>query len=290
MIERLFNFILVRCCHWVSDEYYLRILYLFSMREFLHLNPPRTFSEKLQWLKIHDHKNLYTKLVDKIAVKEIVAKIIGEEYVIPTLGVWQNFDDIDFEQLPSQFVLKCNHNSGGVLVCKDKRNIDYRKVRTSFKKSLSSNYYWGTREYPYKNVVPQILAEKLIVTNQKELQDYKFMCFNGKVVCSFICSGRFSNDGLKVTFFDREWKKLPFMRKYPACDEVIPCPKNYEKMIELAEKIAKYIDNPFVRIDFYDTGERIYFGEVTFYPGSGMEYFKPKEWDKRLGDLIHLPL
>lgn len=283
----ILTFILSRYCHWMNDELYLRVLYFLRMGKMLHLNPPVTYNEKLQWLKLHDRNPEYTRMVDKVTAKEYVAKIIGSEYIIPTLGVWDKFDDIDFESLPNQFVLKCNHNSGGLVICRNKRELDIAKSKVAINRSLFKNYFFGTREFPYKNISPCILAEKYINDGSEELQDYKFMCFNGSVKCSFVCTERFSKDGLKVTFFDRDWKILPFTRKYVNSKVSIIKPTNYDKMIELAEVIAREIANSFVRIDFYNVKGEIYFGEITFFPGSGMEVFYPEEWDRILGDWIN---
>lgn len=282
----ILTFILSRYCHWMNDELYLRLLYFLRVGKILHLNPPRTFNEKLQWLKLYDRHSEYTKMVDKAAAKEYVAGIIGKEYIIPTLGVWDEFEDIDFDALPNQFVLKCTHDSGGLIVCNNKEKLDIEKAKKKINKSLRKNYFHGTREYPYKNVKPHVLVEKYMEDENEELQDYKLMCFNGKVKCSFVCSERFSSDGLKVTFFDRNWIKMPFYRKYPNSKVTIFKPHSYDKMVELAEKIASKIANPFIRIDFYNIKGQIYFGEITFYPGSGMEPFYPAKWDRIFGDWI----
>ncbi len=282
----ILTFILSRYCHWMNDELYLRLLYFLRVGKILHLNPPRTFNEKLQWLKLYDRHSEYTKMVDKAAAKEYVAGIIGKEYIIPTLGVWDEFEDIDFDALPNQFVLKCTHDSGGLIVCNNKEKLDIEKAKKKINKSLRKNYFHGTREYPYKNVKPHVLVEKYMEDENEELQDYKLMCFNGKVKCSFVCSERFSSDGLKVTFFDRNWIKMPFYRKYPNSKVTIFKPHSYDKMVELAEKIAQKIANPFIRIDFYNIKGQIYFGEITFYPGSGMEPFYPAKWDRIFGDWI----
>ena len=202
------------------------------------------------------------------------------------MSVWDKIDDIDFDILPNQFVLKCTHDSGGLVVCKSKKDLNIADAKSKIKNCLARNYFWGIREYPYKNVCPRILAEKYMADGDQDLQDYKFMCFNGKVKCSFVCSERFSSDGLKVTFFDRDWIKMPFCRKYPNSKVTILKPHNYDRMVDLAERIAQEIMTPFVRIDFYDIKGKIYFGEITFYPGSGMEIFYPVEWDIVLGDWI----
>lgn len=271
-----------------SDKLYLKIKYRLTMRKKLNLKNPQTFNEKLQWLKLYDRNLEYTKRVDKYEVRKYIADIIGEEYLIPLLGVWDSPDDIDFDKLPNQFVLKCNHNSGlGMCICKDKSKLNIEKVKKDLKKGLKQNYFITSREWPYKNVKPRIIAEKYMVDESGiELKDYKIMCFNGRFECSFVCSDRYDKDGLCVTFFDREWNKLPFERHYPSSRKEIKRPKCYEKMIELAENLAEGIR--FARIDFYEIKGEIYFGEITFYPGSGMEEFTPEEWDYKLGNHITL--
>lgn len=284
----ILTFILSRYCHWMNDELYLQILYFLRMGKMLHLNPPVTYNEKLQWLKLHDRHPEYTQMVDKAMAKEYAAGIIGNEYIIPTLGVWDKFEDIDFATLPNRFVLKCTHDSGGVVICTDKKKLEISKVRKKINRSMRRNYFYGTREYPYKNVKPRIIAEEYMEDENKELVDYKLLCFNEEVKYSLVCSERFSKAGLKVTFFDREWNKLPITQKDPSSDLAILKPYNYDKMIVLAEKIAKKVANPFVRIDFYDIRGHIYFGEITFYPTSGLSAIKPEKWDRILGDEIKI--
>lgn len=282
--------------NWMDDATYLKIAFRIRMGEKLDLHHPVTFNQKLQWLKLNDRKPEYSNLVDKYEVKRIVAEKIGNEYVIPTLGVWDKFEDIDFDSLPNQFVLKCTHNSGGLIIVRDKSKLDIEEARKKINKSLKHNYYWGQREWVYKNVKPRIIAEKYMEEKRNEgryvigqdiqLVDYKFLCFNGKVQSIFTCTERNSNDGLKVTFFDREWNKMTFERHYPSSRKTVNRPYNLEKMIKLSERLAG--DIPFVRIDLYNINDRIYFGEYTFFPGSGMEEFTPREWDVRLGDMIEL--
>lgn len=272
----------------LPDEEYLKKIFLLRMGKELDLENPKTFNEKLQWLKLYDRKPEYTQMVDKYAVKKLVAEMIGEEYIIPTLGVWNQFEDIDFDALPNQFVLKCTHDSGGLAICRDKSTFDFAGAKKKLTASLKQNYYWKWREWPYKNVKPRIIAEVYMEEEQTvELRDYKFMCFEGQVKCSFVCSDRFSPEGLHVTFFDRDWKMMPFERHYPSRKEGLHKPLNYEKMIELAEKLSRGI--PFVRVDFYEVDRKIFFGELTFYPGSGVEEFNPEEWDYKLGEMIVLP-
>lgn len=273
---------------YMSDRQYLSRLYKSIFGRNIDLDNPKTFNEKIQWLKLYDRKPEYTMIVDKYRVREYIARTIGEEYLIPLLGVWEDPEDIDFDALPDQFVLKCNHNSGlGMCICKDKSKLDIQKVKAELKKGLKQDYYLSGREWPYKDVLPCVIAEKFIQDKQGALNDYKLMCFNGDVKCSFVCSNRFSTKGLHVTFFDRNWNVLPFERHYPSIKEGLSEPVQYAKMLELAEKLALGI--PFVRVDFYEVDGKIYFGELTFYPGSGFEEFTPEEWDYKLGEWLTLP-
>ena len=274
--------------HLLPDKIYLKIQYRFHFGRTLDLNNPTTFNEKLQWLKLFNREKIYVTLVDKYAVKEYVASIIGEEYIIPTIGVYNRFQDINFDELPKRFVVKCTHDSGGLVIVKDKTNLEIDKARKKINKCLKTNYYYHGREWPYKNVRPRILIEKYMVdAGHDELTDYKVMCFNGKARMIFTCTERFG-DGLKVTFFDLEWNKLPFERHYPASEKDIKKPKNLRKMIELSEKLSR--DIPFVRMDWYEINGKLYFGEYTFYPGNGLEEFSPEEWDRKLGNMIDLDL
>ena len=270
----------------VSDEEMLIKMYKYIMGKTLNLKKPTSFNEKIQWLKLYDRKPEYIKLVDKYSVKEYVASIIGSQYIIPTLGVWDKFSDINFEELPPEFVLKCTHDSGGVWVIKDKKFL--KGIKKKVEKCLKVNFYYTSREWPYKYIQPRIIAEKYMGNKSKDLCDYKLMCFNGKVKCIFVCSNRKSESGLNVTFFDLDWKRLPFERKYPVNPNIIERPKTFEEMVILAEKLSKNI--PFVRIDFYEIDDKPYFGEITFYPGAGFEKFEPEEWDEVLGSWIKLPI
>lgn len=273
----------------MDDEKYLKKLYKANFGKELDLENPKTFNEKLQWLKLYDRKPEYTMMVDKYKVRKYIAERLGEEYLIPLLGVWDDPEEIDFDKLPNQFVLKCNHNSGlGMCICKDKSKLDIKKVKAELKKGLKQDYYLHGREWPYKNVKRKIICEKYMTDDSSdELKDYKFMCFGGEVKCSFVCSERFSKDGLKVTFYDRDWNVMPFERHYPKSSVPIEKPENYDKMIEFSEKLSSKL--PFARMDFYETGGRLYFGEITFFPGSGLEEFEPDEWDEKIGEWINLP-
>lgn len=273
----------------MSDEKYLKLIYWINLGKKLNLENPQTYNEKLQWLKLNDRKDIYTEMVDKYLVKDYVAKIIGEEYIIPTLGVWDSFDEIDFESLPEQFVLKCTHDSGGLIICTDKNGLNKVKAKDKLEKCLKVDYYKRFREWPYKNVKPRIIAEKYMVDESgTELKDYKFFCFDGKVKAMFIATDRSNpNTETKFDFFDREFDHLPFINGHPNADKEIKKPGSFEKMVELAEKLSVGI--PQARIDFYDIYGKVYFGEITFFHWSGMKPFKPEEWDYTFGSWIKLP-
>lgn len=273
----------------LSDKTFIELEFYLNIGKKLNIQNPITFNEKLQYLKLYDHNPIYTKMVDKFDAKSFVSEKIGSEYIIPTLFTWDSIEEIDFDLLPNKFVMKCTHDSGGVIICKDKNNLEFNEVKKQLKKFLNRDYFYVHREWPYKNVKHRIIAEVLLENeSSSDLADYKLMCFNGKVEYTFVCSNRFSEDGLNVTFFDRHWNQMPFERHYPKSKEEIKRPNNYEKMIVLAETLSK--DVPFLRVDFYEVGSKIYFGELTFFPGSGYEEFYPEIWDKKLGELIDLPM
>ena len=275
------------CFFFVNDRLYLKIKYKLRMSKKLDFNNVRTFNEKLQWLKLYDRKDIYTRMVDKYEVKEYVSNIIGEKYLIPTIAVYDSFDEIDFDKLPNQFVIKCTHDSGGIVICKDKNKFDITNAKKKINKYLKRKYYYIHREWPYKNVAPRIIIERYMKdAAYEELIDYKVMCFNGIPKMIFTCTDRFT-DKLKVTFFSLNWNRLPFERHYPSSQENIPKPKCLEEMIYLSKRISENI--PFVRVDWYEINGKLYFGECTFFPGSGYEEFSPEEWDEKLGDLIELP-
>lgn len=270
----------------LSDKLYLKIIFKLRLGYSLDLKNPQTFNEKLQWLKLYDRNPKYIQMVDKYEVRKYISENIGEEYLIPLIGVYNRFEEINFEELPNQFVIKCTHDSGGVVICKNKSKFDIRKAKEKIKKSMKRNFYYSGREWPYKNIKPKIIIEQYMEDKKaKELIDFKIMCFNGIPKFSFTCSERY-NDGLKVTFYNLSWEKMSFERHYPSSTKNIEKPKNYELMLELSKKLSKNI--PFVRVDWYEINGKLYFGELTFYPGSGLEEFKPFSWDKKLGNLLSL--
>ncbi len=281
------NITRLRLARLIPDKLYLRLQFRLMTGNPLNLKDPKGFNEKLQWLKLYNRNPLYSELVDKYTVKKYVAEKIGDQYIIPTLQLWNTIDEIDIDKLPDQFVLKCTHDSGSVIICKDKSTFDLEKAKNRLQYKIGKNMFWFGREWPYKNVVPRILAEQYMEDESGELRDYKLMCFNGRVRCSFVCSDRFSGHGLNVTFFDRNWRKMPFTRGFPASSIDFPQPEHYDKMIAAAELLSK--DIPFVRVDFYEIKGKLYFGEMTFFPGNGVEVFSPEKWDYILGSWINLP-
>lgn len=272
----------------LSDEEYLSRLFSARMGYKLNLNEPRTYSEKLQWLKLYDRRDIYTTMVDKYEVKKYVANIIGSEYVIPTIGVWDSFDDIIFDELPDQFVLKCTHDSGGLIICKDKRNLDMKAARKKINACLRSDYYLSGREWPYKNVKPRIIAEKYMADSNDELNDYKFFAFDGVVRALFIATERQKEKtDVKFDFFDDNFNHLPFKQGH---ENALICPEKpvcFELMKELASELSKGF--PQLRVDLYEVDGHVYFGELTLFHHGGWTKFSPEIWDQTFGDWITLP-
>lgn len=273
---------------YLDDRTFIKWEYFSGMRKFPNLETPTTFNDKLQWLKLNDIHPEYGKLVCKYEAKEYVRGILGDDVIIPTLGVWDNFDDIDFDKLPDQFVLKTTHDSGGVVVVKDKSKMDLNKVRAKIMKSYNHNFFLEHREYPYKFVKPRIIAEQYMVDESgTELKDYKFFCFDGDVKMLFVATDRGIND-VKFDFFDADFKHLPFKQGHPWATKEIKKPAGFEKMKEIAAILSKGF--PHVRVDLYDINGHIYFGELTFFHFSGNVPFIPNEWDEKIGSWLKLPL
>lgn len=276
--------------HSMSDEEYIKRLWGYRMDYELNLDDPKTFCEKMQWLKIYDHNPAYTGFADKYAVKQAVADAIGAEHIIPLLGVWNSFDEIDFNELPSRFILKTTHDSGGFVICKDKSKFDYKAARKKLSKALKRNYYWGGREWQYKNIPPKIIAEEYIDSLGKpDSVEYKVTCMNGEVAFTTVCTGiahsAFSartNDS-----FDKDLNHMPWYAFYKNSEKEIVLPEQISEITGYAEKLAKGI--PYVRVDFYLVDGQVYFGEMTFCTWNGFLEFTPPEWDRKLGDMLTLP-
>lgn len=276
--------------NWIDDIQFLKLMYKCNTGNTLHFNNPRRFNEKIQWLKVYGHKDIYTIMADKILVKNYIEKLLGKEYVIDTICVWDKPEDIDFDKLPKQFVLKCNHNNGlGMYICMDKSIINKKEIIKELKVGMEQNFYLLGREKQYKNIDRKVFAEKYMVDESGyELKDYKVFIFNGKAKCIQVDYGRFSNH--RRNYYDINWNYLPFSTECPTDkNHEIPKPKCLFQLIEFAEKISNSLDNPpFLRTDFYIINDNIYFGEITFHHGSGYLKFIPDEWDYILGDWINL--
>ena len=274
---------------WMSDERYVKIAYRLSLGKKLDLADPKRYTEKIQWLKLYDHRPEYVTMVDKCDVKPFVASIIGEEYIIPTLGVWEKFDDIDFASLPNQFVLKCTHDSGGLVICKDKSKFDISSAKKKIETCLKKEYFWQGREWPYKNVHPRIIAEKYMVDSKtNELRDYKFFSFDGEPKALFVASERqTAGTDTKFDFFDMNYNNLHIKSGHENAENPPEKPECFEEMKELAAKLSKGI--PQVRVDFYEVDGKVYFGELTFAHHGGVVPFEPDKWDEIFGSWITLP-
>ena len=273
---------------WMPSELFLRRMYRLKMGRALDLKNPRTYTEKLQWLKLYDHRPEYTRMVDKYEAKKYVAERIGEEYVIPLLGVWDNAADIDFDSLPDRFVLKTTHDSGGIVVCKDKKELDISAARKKLEFFRSRDYYGFKREWPYKNVKPRIIAEAYMEdSNYRELRDYKFFTFGGEPRVLYIAQGRGRGEETVADFFDMDYNHLDLTIDHDMADITPEKPAQFEKMKELAALLSK--GTPQLRVDFYEVDGRLYFGEMTFFHCSGMYPFHPEKWDHVFGEWVVLP-
>lgn len=273
---------------WMSDELYLKIGYRCYMHKKLNIDNPKTYNEKLQWLKINDRRAEYTTFVDKYAVRKIIKDKIGEDYLIPLVGgPWKTPEEIDFDLLPDQFVLKCNHNSGGIIICKDKTKLNIKDTIHKLKKWLKNNSYPAAREWPYKNVKPLIIAEKYMVDESGyQLKDYKFFCFNGIPKALFVATDRATDT--KFDFFDMDFNHLPIKNGHENSDKPIKKPIGFDEMKEVASILSKGI--PQIRVDLYDVNGKIYFGELTMSHWGGTTPFEPEEWDYKFGEWIKLPI
>lgn len=272
---------------FISDKLFLRYKFRVLMNKKLDFKTPKTYNEKLQWLKLNDRNPAYSDMVDKAEAKKVVANLIGEQHIIPTLGIWEKFDDIDFNQLPNKFVLKTTHGCGGVIICKDKAKLDIAAARKEINFSFKHNYFAYGREWPYKSVKPRIIVEEFMVDESGvELKDYKFFCFDGEPKAMFIATDR--PHDTRFDFFDMDFNHLPFTNGHENASKEIHKPQNFELMIDLARKLSKGI--PHLRVDLYNINGKVYFGELTFFHWGGMVPFVPEEWDYKFGSWINLPI
>lgn len=284
-LSKLMNLKIFNKC---PDSLYLYIKYFLRTGKKLNLSSPTSYNEKIQWLKLNDRKPEYTRLVDKYEVRDFISSKIGEEYLIPLVSVWENVDDINFAELPDKFVLKCTHNSAGLVICKDKKRLNFEEAKIKLKKLLEKNFYYYHREWPYKDVKPRVICEKYMVDETgEELKDYKFYCFHGEPKVIQVDYNRFTNH--KRNLYDVEWNYIPASIQYETNPNIqIAKPKKLEKMIELSKILSEGYHH--IRIDFYSINEKIYFGEMTFYSEAGVGKFQPEEFGLTMGNLINLPV
>jgi hypothetical protein len=276
---------LINLLRFIPDEPYLKMVFWIKTGKKLNLKNPKTFCDKLNWLKLHDFKPEFTRLADKIAVRDHIKELLGEDICLPLLGVWEHYDDIDFDTLPDKFVMKCNHDSGSVKIIRDKSSMDHAALREFFEGRLKLNPFVLGREYPYKDIKPRILVEKFMTSNTgRDIRDYKFLCFDGIPRYMFVISDR-STD-CRSDFYDMDFNRLPIVDTYPMSDEPMEKPVFFDEMVELVTKLAQGLRT--VRIDLYEIDGKIYFGEYTFYDGGGFWPKEPEEWEYRMGDLIRI--
>ena len=273
----------------MPDREYIERLYRVRMGKHLNLDDPQTFIEKIQWLKLYDHKPQYTDMVDKCEAKKIAAALIGDSHIIPTIGVWDSFDDIPFDSLPDQFVIKCTHDSGGLVICRDKKKFDKKSAREKINRTLKQNFFLHSREWPYKNVKPRIIAEKYMEnTGDTSLTDYKFFCFNGNPEFIYVSNGLENHATAHMSFVSLDWKRLEYQRSdYLPFDELPEKPKCLAEMIEMCKIVSKNI--PFLRVDLYEINGIVYFSEFTFSTCSGMIPFTNIQHDIEIGKKLVLP-
>lgn len=268
----------------ISDKTYLRLIYFLQCGYWFDIENPQNYNEKLQWIKLHDRNSNYSKLVDKYEVKKIVELKLGKQYIIPTLAIEKNFEDINISKLPKQFVMKCTHDSGSVFICKDKNQINWKKLQKKFVRMMKKNYYGYLREWQYKNLEPHIIVEQYIGKNDVLPYDYKFFCFNGEPKIVMVAKDR--DTITKSNFYDMNFIRLPLKIENPNFDEVIRKPDNFDEMIKIARTLSKGIRH--VRIDLYNISGHIYFSEITFQHWGGFSHIEPPEWNKIMGDWISI--
>lgn len=270
----------------MSDEQYLKMTFKTIVGYDLDLDHVETFTEKMQWIKLNDRKPVYTTMVDKYAAKDYVAGMIGREHIIPTIGVWNHFNEIDFTMLPQRFVLKTTHNSGGVIVCRDKKVFNISAAKKRIDKNLSFNYYKIGREWPYKNVPPRVIAEEYMEdTNSPELIDYKFFCFDGEPLFLYVSQGMSNHITARMSFVTFDWELAPYERKdYRPFEILPPKPTKFNEMVELSKILSK--GHAFLRVDLYEINETVYFSELTLTPCGGFIPFKSLDQDRAMGKLL----
>ena len=288
--KALLDFLICSMSSIIPDALFLKWRFRLNQGYKLNLKNPKSFNEKLQWLKLYDHHPEYTELVDKISAKDYVAAKIGLEYLIPTLGTWNSVQEVNWDSLPSSFVIKNTGDSGGVIVCKDKNNLNLEHAKRILSDGMKTNYYNKNKEYPYKDVKPRIIAESYMEDESGyELKDYKFFCFNGEPKFLFVASDRQKiGEDTKFDFFDLNWNHIPVTNGHPNARIHPLKPANFDEMVNIAAKLSQGF--PHIRVDLYNINGKIYFGELTFFHNSGLVPFVPQEWDNKFGEYLKLPV
>lgn len=273
---------------FIPDKLYLKLYYYAYTGLKLNLDSPTRYNEKLQWIKLYDRNPLYTVLVDKFQVKKWVSNKIGENYIIPTLGVWNSVDEIEWDKLPNQFVLKATHygESLGVVICKDKKQFDIADAQVKLKRAMMRDYYKQGREWPYRNVPCKVIAEQFMSNpDGSSIRDYKFFCFDGIVKAMFVATDR-DTGNVKFDYYDADFNHLDLEQIHPMSKQIIQKPLLFEDMKEVACKLSKGI--PHVRVDLYEINGKIYFGEMTFFHHGGFVRFHPDKWDYIFGEWLQI--
>lgn len=273
---------------WVPDRIHLSLMYRAHLGKRLNLSNPQTYNEKLQWLKLYDRKHEYTQMADKYAAKQWVACAIGGQYVIPALGKWKSANEINLQELPNQFVLKTNHDSGGVVICRDKNSFDFEKAKKFLSKHLKSSYFPYGREWPYKNIEPCVFAEEYLPSELggSDVPDFKILCFDGSPKYIELHQNRSTRH--TQDWYDAAWNLLDINQDYAVCTgKEYPKPVLLDKMLELSSKLSCGI--PHLRVDWFVSNGRLYLGELTFFDGSGFVGFNSYKDDLMLGECIRLP-
>ncbi len=284
---KIYNYDNYRFAPLFPEKMYLKVLFKNRMNSKLDLKNPKTFSEKLQWLKLYDRKPEYATMVDKAEVKKYISEKLGEEYLIPTIGIYESVAEIPFDDLPEKFIIKCTHDSGSVFICDKKKDINFDEIKTKLTQNLKTPFFYCSGEWVYKNVKPQVIVEEFISDeNGNSPVDYKFFCFNGVMEIFKIDYNRFTKRA--ANYYNKKCELLEIGKVNSIPDPTIKLdlPDNFKEMVEITEKLSKGI--PFLRVDLYSVNNRIYFGELTFYPSSGIEAFVG-DGDNIMGDLLILP-
>ena len=283
------NKLIRKILKFFPDKLFLQVYFLKNMKRFINFKSPKTFNEKIQWMKVYDRKPLYTKIADKYEVREHVSNVLGEQYLIPIYGVYDDFSEIDFAKLPNQFVIKCTHDSGSVVVCRDKSNFDMNLAKAKIDAGMQRNAYDYAREWQYKNIKPRIIIEKYLEQDDGEtIIDYKFFCFNGEPKFFYVSQGLENHATARISFYDLDGKRMPFERSDYEGFEKDKLPIHKDEMIEIARKAASAIPSPFLRVDLYEINGKIYFSEFTLHPCSGVMPICPNEWDTKIGEWLVL--